>query len=287
MPKTGPRGRKPHKPSGIQIPYIIPENQISFDPEAFDNLIKSQGARLIHYRAIPDPRGMTSRGDTHDTLGIRDSVDGFIYKEAGCITVFFQNNPNSSDITERGMLEVASAYISIPRNYENSNEPVLIDKFDRFFLKDIEIRVVTKQYLEASDTNIDRLQYPATCVEYIVDTNGVWYHEHTDFEIDKDGNIQWVGQNRPGYNPKTGRGTVYSIRYRYTPFFVADHLVHEIRVAQVTNQATFERSLERMPYQVFIMREKVFQDRNRDSNKKVQPPRAQQAPPSGGTLGPK
>jgi hypothetical protein len=287
MPNTGPRPRKPRKAEGAQIPYIIPQHEISFDAEAFDNLIKSQGIRLVHYRAIPDPRGMTSRGDTHDTLGIRDSSDGFIYREAGVVQVFFQNNPNSSGVNERGMLEVSSAYITLPRNYENTEEPIIADVFDRFFLKDIEIRVAAKQYVEASDTNVDRLQFPATCVEYIVDANGVYYTENIDFNINCDGYIEWISQHRPGFNPKTGRGTIYAIRYRYTPFFVVDHLVHEIRVAQITNQVTFDRMLERMPYQVFVMREKVFQDRNRDNTKKVQPPRAQQSPPSGGTLGPR
>jgi hypothetical protein len=287
MPSQGPRSRKPRNPSGNQIPYIIPENQISFDPDAFDNLIRSQGVKLVHYKAVPDPRGMTSRGDTHDSLGIRESSDGFIYKEAGCLQVFFQNNPNSSGVNERGMLEVSSAYITLPRTYENSEDPVIVDVFDRFFLKDIEIRVSAKQYIEASDTGTDRLQFPATCVEYLVDANGVWYREGVEFKIDPEGNICWISQIRPGFNAKTGRGTVYSIRYRYTPFFVVDHLVHEIRVAQVTNQATFDRSLERMPYQVFVMREKVFQDRNRSKQKTIQSPRLQQAPPTGGTLGPK
>jgi hypothetical protein len=202
MPNTGPRPRKPRKAEGAQIPYIIPQHEISFDAEAFDNLIKSQGIRLVHYRAIPDPRGMTSRGDTHDTLGIRDSSDGFIYREAGVVQVFFQNNPNSSGVNERGMLEVSSAYITLPRNYENTEEPIIADVFDRFFLKDIEIRVAAKQYVEASDTNVDRLQFPATCVEYIVDANGVYYTENIDFNINCDGYIEWISQHRPGFNPQ-------------------------------------------------------------------------------------
>lgn len=283
----GPRGRKPRAPEGNQIPYVIPQNQISLDPLAFDQLIESQGVKLIHYRAIPDPRGMTSRGDTHDVLGVRSNVDGFIYKEAGCLQVFFQNNPNNSGLNERGIIEVASAYITMPRTYENSDEPVIVDQFDRFFIKDIEARVATKQFIEASATGTDILQYPATCIEYIVDSNGVEYTEGAEFKIDQDGNVCWISQNRPGWNAQTGRGTIYSIRYRYTPFFIVDHMVHEIRLAQVTNQMTFDRSVERMPYQVFVMREKVFQDRNRSKEKPSRSARLTQAPPSGGTLGPK
>ena len=274
-------------PEGTQIPTDIPQDQISWNKEAFDQMIESMGIRMIHYRAMPDPRGMASKGDNHDVLGIRDSSDNFIYEEAGTLQVLFVNNNTQVSMESEGVVNFATAYMTLPTTYESSGEAVLVAPWDRFYLKDIETRVINSQFVEASTTGLDRLHYPATCVEFLMDANGVKYCEGKDFQLTQDGDIKWLTQNRPGWNAQIGKGVVYSIRYRYTPFFVVSHLVHEIRVGQVTNEATFDRKVERFPYQCLVVRERVFYDTNRDSNKPISDDRYQAAPPSGGFLGPK
>jgi len=283
----GPKSRTSRDPHGIQAINSVPEYQVSFDPSAFDNLLATHGIRVKHFRAIPDPTGMASKGDTHDVLGIRQSSDGFIYKEIGCVQVLLQSNNTTVDVAGEGTLSFASAYMTMPRFYENSENPIIASPWDRFFISDIEIRVINMQYIEASSIGTDRLQYPATCVEHLIDANGIEYFEGTDFNITPDGHIQWLTQKRPGWNPTVNRGTVYAIRYRYQPFFVVSKLVHEIRYAQVTDPATFTRNVERLPYQLFVLREHVFHDTNRDPNKPLVDERYQYAPPSGGNLGPK
>jgi hypothetical protein len=288
--KLGPRGRKSKAPSGNQLINGLVNYQVSFDKAAFDHLIRSQGVAMTHYRAIPDPRGMSSRGDSHAVGTARQSVDGYIYKEAGTITAFFSNNSNNPKAAESSVLEHATAYITAPDFYDDKPEcPVLFSPWDRLFLKDIEIRVVTSQELEASQTGIDILQFPATCVEHLIDAHGVEYIEGVDFEITTEGHIQWISQNRPGFDPELGRGRVFAVRFRYTPFFVVDRLLHEIRVSQVTNPRTNKRSLERMPYQVSVVREYVFRDMNRNNSKdeNTDHSRFQDAPSPAGRMGPK
>jgi hypothetical protein len=240
------------------------ENQISFDMDAFNDGVRAHGIYVTHYRAIPDPRGMISRGDSYNAKGLKNSSDGFIYKEAGKAWVLFTTNTNHTNLHPEGALSTATAYMTLPANYEDTDTPIIVAPWDRFFLNNIEVRSSYMQYIEASQLGIDALHFPATCVEYLVDSNGVEYSEGRDFEITEDGEIKWLTQNRPGYDITVGRGVVYSIRYRYTPFFVCSYLIHEIRVASVTDPATFDRSVVRAPYQIQVVREHVYRDMNRD-----------------------
>ena len=283
----GPRQRQPRAPTGVQMPINQAEYQQSFDKDAFQNFIRGQGIKLIHFRAIPDPTAMASRGDNHAVSGVRSSSDGYIYKEAGELNALFTNNGTDQNLVTEGIITSSSAYITLPEFYDNGTSPVLISVWDRFYIKDIELRVVTSQLLEYNPSGTDRLNWPATAVEHVIDSSGLEYKEGQDFVIDTKGNINWTGQNRPGISPVTGKGVVYSIRYRYTPFFIANRLLHEIRVSQVTDPATYERKIERMPYQVHVIRENVFLDRNHDPDAlPANDPRYQAAPRSGGMQGP-
>lgn len=285
--KVGPRARIPRKPEGTQIPINEYEYQISFDSKAFDDYIKSQGVWVTHYRAIPDPRGMASRGDNRDILNIRpQDSDGFIYKKAGDLQVTFTLNSKQVSQDPLGEMSFSMAYITLPRYYPGTKEEVLVHPWDKFYLKDIEIRVVNLQFLESRKEGVERLQYPAVRVELLVDANGIWYESDKDFEITSDGNIKWLGQKRPGWNINTGKGTVFAIRYRYTPYFIVSRLIHEIRVSQVTDPLTYNRNLERMPYQVEVVREIVFRDVNSNPGSPSIDIRYQNAPQVGGALGP-
>jgi hypothetical protein len=280
----GPRSRRSRETEGLQAINDLPAVQVSFDDEAFMHRLRAHGIRVTHYRAIPDPRGMVSRGDNHDVHGQRDSSDGFIFKEAGTCQALFVSNGTEVSMEDIGNMSFSTAFLTFPDKYENGN-PVIIMPWDRFFLEDIEIRVGAGQYIEANRNGIDKLQYPATCVEHLIDADGIEYVEDKHFKITKDGDIEWLGQIRPGFDIDNNRGKVYAIRYRHTPFFIAAHLVHEIRVAQVTDQATFERQVKRMPYQVQVIREHVLHDKNRNGEPVIDD-RFQQYPVPSGNTGP-
>ena len=285
---TGPRGRKPRTQEGPQVIINAADYQISFDVEWFNSFIKSQGVKVTHYRAIPDPRGMASVGDNRDVLNLRPSdSDGFIYKKSGeCLALFTVNSKNVNP-QDLGELAFSTAYMTMPQYYDDGRS-IVIDTWDKFYLQDIEIKVVTTQYLESNKKGIDRLRHPAVQVQDLVDANGVYYNEGKDFKISEEGHIVWLGQKRPGWNVETGKGVVYSIRYLYTPYFIVDRLLHEIRVSQVSKPADFsgKRYLERMPYQVQVVRENSFLDNKHPQSPGGADPRMQKSPAVGGTLGP-
>lgn len=276
--------RNPHKPEGRQEIFNFQQTQVSFDKNAFSELVQSQGVRLTHLRAIPSPLGMANRGDMHAVGSIRESTDSFIYKEAGCCTALFTSNSSQHSVDQLGDIAFSTAYLTLPDYYENG-DPILVSAWDRFYFKDVELRVIHTQYMEYNQKGIDKLQYPATCVEHLIDADNKEYKEGVDFKITTEGDIYWVGQNRPGVNANSQSGKVYSIRYRYVPFFIVDSILHEIRVAQVTNPMTGERFLERFPYQVRVMREIVFHDRNKEKNRPVSDPRYQVSEDTSGIIG--
>lgn len=285
--KGGPRDRRIKESQGQQQVFTLNHWQQSFDVKAFDKLIESQGILVTHYRAIPDPTGMSSLGDIHAVQSRKGSSDGFLYKEVGKLYVSFNNNSSNWDIDVTGMIKHDSAVCTPSLKYENCDNPVLLAPYDRLFIEDVEMRTVTSQYVEANTTGVDKLQYPATCVEHLVDADGKEYKENVDFTITKEGFIKWLTQNRPGFNPDTMRGTVYSIRYRYTPYFVVARLLHEVRVSQVTDPMTYKRCLERMHYQVLVIREHILSDVNSDPNRDIMDQRYQNSWPISGALGPK
>jgi hypothetical protein len=278
---------------GVQQMMHLAHYQQSFDRDAFNQLIQSQGVDVVHYKALPDPSGMASIGDIHAVQSKRNSDDGFIYKEAGSMHVWFSGSTSDWNIEVEGLTAHDAAVVTFPMEYESGEkdengkrEEVIVGKYDRFYLKDIEIRVVAVQYIEANTTGIDKLQYPATFVEYLIDADGKEYKQNVDFEITHQGFIKWTSQNRPGFNEKTNRGTVYAIRYRYTPYFIVAKMLHEIRVSQITDMATFDRKLERMPFQALVMREQVLSDVNNDPFQSRMDQRYQNPPPVGGVTGP-
>jgi len=284
----GNRDRANNEPTGTQIELNLQEYQISFDPKAFDDFVRSQGIWLTHYRQVPDPRGMASRGDNRDVLNLRpQDSDGFIYEKAGRFQALFSSNSANVSQKDIGELSISTAYLTLPMLYPDTGEPIYITHWDRLFLEDIEIQVLNVQFLETRREGVDRLQYPAVFVETLIDTDGKRYKQDVDFIITEDGDIKWTGNNRPNFNPKSGRGHVYAIRYRYTPYFVVSRLIHEIRVSQVTmNAFSATRQLERMPYQVEVYREHVFRDNNVSPRSSIPDSRYQNSPERGGAVGP-
>jgi hypothetical protein len=282
----GPKARDSRTPEAEQLFIQLQRFQQSFDASAFDALVRSQGVRVVHLRAIPDPSGKADSGDTHAVQGPRQPSDGFIYKEAGCMQVFFSNDSSQFQVEIEGLIKHDTAVITPPAYYEDDpTKPVLLAPYDKLYIKDVELRIINQQFVEASSTGIDRLQYPATCVEHLIDANGVEYEEGKHFVITPEGHIKWISQTRPGWNPRLNRGVVYGIRYRYIPFFVVARILHEVRVSQVTDPNTYERKVERMPYQVLVVRENILHDVNRDVHNKIFDNRLQYAPPVGGLLG--
>jgi hypothetical protein len=264
----------------------LPNAAISFDVEAFDDLLRSQGVTFVHYRAMRCPVGMVDEFDTRrpheDHSGCSN---GFLYTEAGTITCLFAGNSTQPMMTDVGVQDGSTVSVTLPRFYDGCKDPVFIAPFDRLFLAEPHITVVNWQLFHHNPTGPDKLNFMVCSVQDLVDSQNRKYTQDKDFVV-KDGLLHWVG-DRPGADPQTGKGLVCSVRYGYRPHWYVKHLGHEVRVTQAENPVTGERMVQRMPQAVVLQREYVFlKEQNDDLAKNPESPR--QAPaPSGPRFGPR
>ena len=271
----------------------LPATAIDFDVEAFDSAIRSQGVRLVHYKALRCPVGMTDLDDNRrpheDHAGCSN---GFLYKKAGTITGLLIGNGNDPQLRDIGFVDGASFTSTFPRFYDEACDPAkpfYMAPFDRFYLDEEAITVPTWQLVRANESGLDKLSFPAVEVEELVDNRGDVYEEGADFKV-SGGQVEWLDGRRPMPDLETGRGAIFSIRYRYRPFWYIGRLLHEIRISQVGNPMTNERKLVRMQQQALLNREFLFLNEShddlardpRDPTKPSSSPRQQQAPEDGG-----
>lgn len=267
------------KPIKGKQTYTLPKDpkdleQISFNLDKQDQFIQSHGVSFIHYRAIPSPIGLKDRGDYRRS----DSLDtiaenGFIYKKYGEFMGVLMNNHKSKQQVDGGLYDSSEARLTLPRFYssdseEAANERIHLCPGDRIFLKNVkkeEKNVVNYQRVQYNPNGNDFLQFPATCVELIIDSLGREYKEGVHFRITSGkidfGNIEWIdGKSNPGIDEDTGNGRVYSIRYRYEAHWYIAAILNELRIGRVTDGNVRKES--RMPYQVLIQREYLYHNRN-------------------------
>jgi hypothetical protein len=253
---------------------------VSFDPLAFDAALRSHGVKFIHWRAMGCPVGMTDQYSTRQTHEDHSGcANGHIYTRAGSVTGIFTGNDAKSSQNEIGLLDGSSVQVTLPRTYDDSDEEVMVAPFDRFYLAEEAITVPHKQFVEASITGKDRLSFPAVRILDTIDSHGTRYGAD-DFSVDGNGQIVWKGGG-PGYDAELKKGTVYSIRFTYRPYWYCSRVIHQVRVAKVDTGT--ERKVTRMPQSFVLQREYVFEGKEEKDEQAPNPdsPRQAKAPRQG------
>lgn len=191
-----------------------------------------------------------------------------IYRNAGLVNLWFNNNTRKDLIEILGIIDDSQAIITIPTFYEDNKEkPCYIMPYDRFVLVDETIKAPNFERINHNISGTDRLQFPATEVleGLIVDSDGKMYFINKDFIINQNGEIQWVsGGESPGTNLETNNGKVISIRYLYKPSWYVARLLKEIRFAKIDSFVGNNVHNERLPTQALIQREYVFKNIDND-----------------------
>lgn len=266
--------------------HKYPEEQgVALDPEAFDTLIRSQGTPLVHFRAMKCPIGMKDRDDSRRSCeDHKNCSNGHIYTMVGVVTCSFTSNGQAIKFEDFGAMDDSRVTVSVPRFYDGTTIRVRATSMDRFYINtDPKIMIEHQQYAERTQTGRDKLSYPIDEVISLVDSLDRWYTT-ADFDL-VDGRLCWKPGKGPGIDPDTGRGTVYSIRYLFTPFFYVERVLHQIRVAQVED--IVKRYVTQMPQQLLLAREFVFESEKNDPDAVVQDSPRQSPPPRFGAPGTK
>ncbi len=240
----------------MTIDIKIPFQPVRLDIEAQDQFIKANGVEFAHYEAIVCPIGvvdmMDSRSPHHEHT---DCSNGYIYRFAGVISATFTSNSATSSLGDIGLIDGSVVNVTFPRFYnDNPTKRIYVQIYDRFYIQDKVVMVPNSQRVEAHLTGIDKFTYKIEeVVGTIVDANNKQYSS-SDYSI-QDGKLVWSGTNRPGFDPVADKGTVYSIRYLYTPFFYCSRLIHEVRIANKSDFLTGAKTQQRAPYSAFLSRE--------------------------------
>jgi hypothetical protein len=262
----------------------IPEGSVAFDQDAFDEAIRAHGVQFIHYRGMRSPGGLVDKYDSRrpeeDHVG---GSNGFVYTKAGQFTGLMIGNSKNQKGTPQGLLDMANCQMTSPKTYD-CGKLIYLAPFDRLYLAETSVLVVHWQLVEPHPTGTDKLRFQAIEVQDLIDSDGVRYTT-SDYCVTHNGQIKWLTQKRPGMNPDTGKGKVYTVRYLYRPYWYIDRLVHEIRMTQQENPLTGERTTIRMPQTASLQREYVFENEEQDSQLPDSP---RQAPvPEDGQFGPR
>jgi hypothetical protein len=158
---------------------------------------------------------------------------------------------------------------------------------DRMYVRESAALVVASQRFQAHETGIDRLNFPAIEVEHLIDYQGTEYVEGTDFVLEG-GRIKWIGTHRPQRPSGSTHGAVCAVRYRYIPFWYVQSLLHELRLVQVTNPVSGERSVRRVAPQLLLQRENIYEgSQDNDPQSAGQEPGRQSKTPASGSFGPR
>lgn len=246
------------------VDLTAPLNTVSWDMDAFDVFIRSQGARLVHWRGMPCPVGLTDRYDIrrsfHDHSGCSN---GHIYTKAGEVTCLMTSNGNKMDQNDVGLLDGGTVNVTAPYSYDDSGESVVdVMPFDRFYLVEDAITVPHTQRVEHHVTLHDRMDFPVVSVIDVVDSKGV-RHGPSEYDI-VGGQLVW--KQSLGYDLVANKGTIYSIRFMYRPYWYVKNLQHQVRIAQV--ETVDGRVVRRFPQQWQMTRERIFE---KDANDELAP----------------
>ena len=239
--------------------------QVSLNLDKQDQFVSGLAVSWEHFKGIPSPIGLKDKGSHRrsDQLDTRSS-NGMIFNKAGEFAAVILGNQSNKSTVDGGQFDNAVARLVLPRFYEGTPEKrIYLCVGDRVYLRDIEALVSDYQLVQHNnETKIDFLQYPAKCVETLMDSTGKNFVAGYDFEVTPCGKIKWI-KDSPGIDPDTGLGRVFSVRYLYKAHWYVQSLPNEVRVTQVTTDGV--RKPERMPYHATIVREYIYHNQINDA----------------------
>lgn len=240
--------RKPEDITNEILDFGSPWASVIPDNDATNNFISGLGIIFNHYVAIPNVIYESNIGDLrrifpeelpNAVVGQKfDFIEnGFLYKYAGQVWGIFQGNNKRFDHIASGLYTKAGAMCTMNRYYRKSNKYASFAEYDKLIpcVSGEHFFSVNWEKTQVSLTGINRLQFLATAIEYIIDSAGRMYEEGQDFELFK-GDIKWLNKpnsDRPGIDPGTGRGRIIAVRYKYKPSFYVQTLAHDIRMSAI------------------------------------------------------
>ena len=205
---------------GKQVPDNINYNPKLISPDLniknFNTIVWQKGVKANVYKVVPCPNVHSIDGHEHDINCSLCEGTGFIDIPNPIETIVLIYNQGKD----------------LNKNPENLGSEVEEGVVNMTFLSGINLTYFSRidlldfsrpyyQMVQRQNGNADRLYYPAIAIDFLIDKNGIQYHEGIDFEI-QEGMIKWL-QNSPSV------GTIYSIHYQCRVSFRCISALHQGR----------------------------------------------------------
>jgi len=294
MGNNDKRGRlNPGFQESILIGEGSPYVQESFDLDRLDNFVKGLGVQYLHYKSMPSPIGKNDRGDYRRSDGV-DTItsNGMIYIFGGKFTATMTDNSRERMRGAAGTLDPSESKLVMPRFYDTpeggdpckTGDRIYLLPGDRIYVANpkVDDHVVNAHEIDYVPDVPNEAMFPIVTMEYILDSQNIPYVAGVDFSITTDGKIQWIdGGKNPGIDPATGKGRIYSVRYRYRAYWYITQLPKEVRITGSTDECG-DSAPTRAAYHAIAQREYIYHNQNKGANtnqlKPTDPKRTVQKP---------
>lgn len=222
---------------------------------SFDQLLNQRGVRVIHERAAPCPNMLTTDNNSHDPDCLFCDNNGMLHYGPTEIFGTFSGNSIQKTFEAHGVWEIGSAVMTFPTEYADGTQADF-NTFDRLTFPDFTVRLWELKEYEPRPGNVQSLRYEVQKVDYACSiTNGVqkFYELGTDFNINSDGNIEWIPGKTPWYDEATGHGEVIAWSFYAHPVYLVMQNLRELRITQELIDG--QKVARRLPQQVLVKRD--------------------------------
>jgi hypothetical protein len=253
-----PRFTKPHYPplpGGRSFGHMpVPTQSPTFNPQAFQKSTEQSGIPMILMKPLPCPAVRSVRGGDHPSDCDR-CQNGYVYYGHTRFIGIKTEQGTSKEFAQPGSVDYDFSLIQVPPN-DLDGKPLNVSFFDKIVLDDPKEEKRFWQRVEASETGIDRLHFPALRVEKCLDASGE-YVDGLDFVVNESGWIRWLGRRKPQYDPVAQTGGIYSIAYYIKPSYVVTDIVTDGQTVPVQNPGGpgLPNVMEQLPSVVRVRRE--------------------------------
>jgi hypothetical protein len=198
--------------------FNLKQAATNIDYKDLNSFIWDQGVRIKVYKTLFCARVKSIDGSEHEINCPICNGSGFIDVSPTETVAAIQNQIRSNNINPDQIgtaWEEQTAFMTFLSGIE-------LSYYTRIELMDY--TNVYKQLVQRQvDTNIDRLQFKATSVDYLIDYDGIIYIPGNDFIVDRNGDIEWLigtGTKKPADKK------IYSIHYNTLVAYRAIEAVH-------------------------------------------------------------
>lgn len=236
-----------------QMPLWLPDPSIK--GVSFDQLINQRGIRVIHHKAIPCPNVQSLNTNAHSPDCEFCDDSGIIYYGEKEVMGLFSGNSIEKTFEAHGVWEVGTAVMTFPAEYADG-EQADFNTYDKLVIPDFEVRLWELKEYEPRTGNIQSLRYPVTKIEIATSiSDGVQklYQVGVDFNINIDGDIQWIAGKEPAYDEDKEIGETIAYGYFAKPVYVVLQSMRELRITQeLVNGQKISR---RLPQHILVKRD--------------------------------